>query len=74
MSKNKNEVPTAKVRKVYEKSRGEHYKDIVIAILVTAVIAFIGGMAFANRQNAEVEQAVKAAQVTTPVANAQASK
>ena len=74
MSKNKNEVPTAKVRRVYEKSRGEHYKDIVIAILVTAVIAFIGGMAFANRQNAEVEQAVKAVQVTAPVASAETSK
>lgn len=50
-----------KASKKYAKTRGEHYKDIVIAILVASVIAFIGGMHFSNRQHAQVEQAVTAA-------------
>lgn len=57
---NKTEAP--KASKKYAKTRGEHYKDIVIAILITAVIAFIGGMVFANKQNTEVKNAVSAAQ------------
>jgi len=58
--------------KKYAKTRGEHFKDIVIAILITAVLAFIGGMVFANKQQATVNAAVKAAQATvTPSASAQ---
>lgn len=56
--------------KTYRKSRGEHFKDILIAVLVTSVIAFVGGMHFANKHNAEVQSAVKAAQVSAPVAEA----
>lgn len=55
-----NNKPT-KEAKSYNKTRGEHNKDIVIAILITAVIAFIGGMHFANKHNAEMQSAVKAA-------------
>lgn len=47
--------------KSYRKTRGEHYKDIVIAVLVTAVIGFVAGMHFSNSQHAQTEQAVKAA-------------
>lgn len=54
----------AKPTKSYRKTRGEHYKDIVIAILVTAVIGFVAGMHFSNKHNAEVQSAVKAAQTT----------
>lgn len=70
MSKNQptNENPA----KRYTKTRGEHVKDILIAVLVTAVIGFIAGMHFANKQNAKVEQAVKAVQsVATPTAHAE---
>lgn len=53
------------------KSKGEHAKDIVIAILITAVVAFVGGMAFANKQSAEIKNAVSAAQqAATPKAEA----
>lgn len=58
-----------KASKKYQKSRGEHAKDILIAVLITGVVAFVGGTMFANKQNARVEQAVKAAQVTAPVAS-----
>jgi multidrug resistance efflux pump len=53
-----------KASKQYRKSRGEHAKDILIAVLVTAVVAFIGGMHFSNQQHAQTAQAVKAAQAT----------
>lgn len=57
-----------KSSKKYAKTRGEHYKDIVIAVLVTAVIGFVAGMHFSNSQHAQTEQAVKAAvTVQTPV-------
>lgn len=60
-----------KTAKKYAKTKGEHAKDIVIAILVTSIIAFIGGMVFANKQQAEVKNAVSAAQQTiAPVAEA----
>lgn len=66
-----NEAP--KASKKYAKTRGEHYKDIVIAVLVTSIIAFVGGVVFANKQQAEVNSAVSAAQsVVTPKAEAAA--
>lgn len=61
-----------KAPKRYTKTRGEHYKDIVIAVLVAGVIAFIGGMHFANKHNADLQNAVKAAQA--PVAQAEVKK
>jgi hypothetical protein len=59
-----------KASKKYAKTRGEHIKDILIAVLVAAVIAFIGGMHFANKHNAEMQNAVKQAQALAPVAEA----
>lgn len=53
--------------KVYNKTRGEHVKDIVIAILVTAIIAFGLGVKFQSDRNAEVANAVKASQATASV-------
>lgn len=63
MSKNQ---PTnePKSSKKYAKTRGEHLKDIVIAVLVSAIIAFVAGMHFANRQHAETANAVSAATQT----------
>lgn len=55
-----------KASKKYAKTRGEHYKDIVIAVLIAGVIAFIGGMHFANQHNAEMQTAVKAAAIAAP--------
>lgn len=49
----------------------ETVKTVIIAILVTAVIAFLGGMHFSNQRNAEMQRAVKAAQVS---AQAEAKK
>lgn len=56
-----------KSSKRYTKTRGEHYKDIVIAILVTAVIGFMAGMHFSNSQHAETVKAVQAATVQATV-------
>ncbi len=61
-------VIEAKPVKRYSKTRGEHLKDIVIAVLVSAVIAFVAGSYFANKRNSEMQSAVKAA--STPVAQA----
>lgn len=58
-----------KASKKYAKTRGEHYKDIVIAILVTGIIAFIAGAVFANNNNAQITKAVQA---VTPSVAAQA--
>lgn len=73
MTKQATVTETPKASKKYAKTRGEHFKDIVIAILVAGVIAFIGGIQFANRQHAQVESAVKAAQADM-TASAQAKK
>lgn len=70
MSKSTNQA-SDKPAKKYAKTRGEHYKDIVIAILVTGIIAFIAGAIFANNNNAQI---VKAVQAVTPTAEAQAVK
>lgn len=50
-----------KSSKKYAKTRGEHYKDIVIAILVTAVVAFVAGSVYANSQHDAIAQAVQRA-------------
>lgn len=50
-----------KSSKKYAKTRGEHYKDIVIAVLVTAVVAFIAGSVYANNQHEATAQAVQQA-------------
>lgn len=66
----KAEAPKASKKRVA--TRGEHAKDIVIAILVTAVIGFIAGMHFSNQQHTQLQNAVKAA--SAPVAQAEAKK
>lgn len=62
-----------KAVKKYAKTRGEHYKDIVIAILVTAIIAFGLGVKVQADRNAEIASAVKSA-VTPTATAAEASK
>jgi hypothetical protein len=52
-----------KVKAKYAKTKGEHFKDIVIAVLVSGVIAFIGGMTFQGKQQDAINTAVKGAQV-----------
>lgn len=67
MSKTNNNITApepVKATKKYAKTRGEHFKDIVIAILITSIIAFVGGMQFAKGNQAEIDRAVKAAQPT----------
>lgn len=59
---------TTEAPAVYNKSQGEHRKDIVIAILVSAIIAFVGGMYFKGTQQAEIDRAVSAVQPTAQAA------
>lgn len=66
MSK-KQEAPIAKTRRVYSKTRAEHYKDIIIAVLVTGIIAFIAGASMQSKQQTAVIDAVQA---LTPTASA----
>ena len=56
------QTASEKPAKKYAKTRGEHAKDIIIAILVTSIVAFVGGMYFQGKQNSEVKNAVSAAQ------------
>lgn len=48
--------------KVYNKTRGEHVKDMIIVALVVAIVAFGLGVKFQSDRNAEVQNAIKAAQ------------
>ena len=57
MGKVKNNEQT----KSYSKSRGEHFKDIIIAVLITGVIAFVFGARYANNQAATTATAIQAA-------------
>lgn len=68
MSKSNNTPEVPKVPKAkYSKTRGEHIKDVVIAMLVTGIIAFIGGVTHQSNQQQAIETAVKGAQtVATP--------
>jgi len=73
MAKTTNETSSSKAKK-YNKTRGEHFKDILIAVLVTAIIGFVAGMQFADSNNSKVEAAVSQAEtamtaeaVETPV-------
>lgn len=64
---NNNKTEVAKTSKKYAKTRGEHYKDIVIAILVAGIVAFMGGMHFSNQQHADTVKAVQSATATPAV-------
>ena len=68
-----NQTAEPKAAKKYAKTRGEHYKDIVITILVTAIIAFICGAVFQSKQQNAINTAVKAVTPTAATA-AEASK
>lgn len=48
-----------------KKSTIEAIKTVTIAVLVTALVAFIGGVKYANKQQAQIDQAVKKAQTAT---------
>lgn len=54
--------------KKYAKTRGEHIKDIVIAILITGVIAFGLGVKFQSDRNTEMQNAIKQASTSSAVA------
>ena len=60
MSKSTN-TSEPKSSKKYNKTRGEHFKDVVIAVLVTAVVAFVAGSVYANGQHKATAQAVQQA-------------
>jgi len=48
--------------KSYNKTRGEHIKDMVIVALVVGIVAFGLGFKFNADRNSEMQNAVKAAQ------------
>ena len=60
-AKTTNEAPA----KVYAKTRGEHFKDMVIVALVVGIIAFGLGFKFNADRNTEMQSAIKAAQTAT---------
>ena len=70
MSKNTNQVEAP--AKAYNKTRGEHVKDMIIVALVVAIVAFGLGVKFQSDRNAEVQSAVKEA--TTQQATAEVKK
>jgi hypothetical protein len=51
----------------YSKTRGEHFKDLVITALIVGIIAFVGGVTFQSKQQDAINTAVKGAQTVTPV-------
>lgn len=51
----------AKGSSKYAPSRVEVAKTVLIAVLITGVIAFVGGMQYAHGQQSEVKNAVNAA-------------
>lgn len=56
--------PVKAPKQKYSKTRGEHFKDIVIAVLVSGIIAFVCGMTFQTKQQDAITTAVKGASVT----------
>lgn len=70
MTKQPTTNEAVKASRKYNKTRGEHFKDMVIVALVAAIIAFVGGMHFQNQHDNQVVSASK----TTQAAVAPASK
>ena len=67
MSNKPTAQPEVKAPKAkYSKTRGEHFKDIVIAMLITGIITFIGGVQFQVNQQKAIDTAVKGAQTVAP--------
>ena len=50
----------------YSKTRGEHIKDVIIAVLIAGIIAFVGGVTFQSKQQDAINTAVKSAQTVAP--------
>lgn len=63
----KEPTTVAPVKAKYAKTKGEHRKDLVIAILVAGIIAFVGGITFQSKQQDAINTAVKGASVSAPV-------
>ncbi len=63
MSEQKTAVPK---KPKYSKTRGEHLKDLLIAILISGIVAFVIGIRYANAQNATVQKAVEAVETVEP--------
>lgn len=63
----KESTQPAPVKAKYAKTKGEHTKDLIIAVLVAGIIAFIGGMTFQAKQQEAISTAVKGAQTVAPV-------
>lgn len=68
MTKSTTSTEAPKASKKYSKSRGEHAKDILIAVLVTSIVAFGLGVKVQAERNAEVTKAISRA--ITPTAEA----
>lgn len=67
MSQPKSTTTEVKAPKAkYSKTRGEHFKDIVITALIVGIIAFVGGMTFQGKQQDAINTAVKGAQTVAP--------
>lgn len=67
MSQPKTNQPEVKASKSkYSKTRGEHFKDLVITALIVGIVAFVGGMTFQGKQQDAINTAVKGAQTTAP--------
>ena len=49
---------TPKTTKKYRPSRLEVAKTVTIAVLITAIVAFMAGVNYANNSQAELRQAV----------------
>lgn len=63
-----------KQAKKYQKTRGEHAKDIVIAILIASIVAFVAGISYANGRQAQIDSAVKNAVSNQTAAEATTKK
>lgn len=57
----------SKIKKTYNKTRGEHIKDVIIAVLITSILAFAGGAAVMNRQQSVIDQKAQQAQAVKTV-------
>lgn len=61
MNKTTNENKKDKTMNKINKSTIETVKTVLISVLVTGILAFVGGMHYANAQHAKTTQAVQAA-------------
>lgn len=61
MSKKIQDVTPAKSKKKYAPTRLEVIKTVIIAVLITGIVAFIVGVHFANNQYVTVVKTVEAA-------------